>query len=104
MARLRADRNHALDESLPEPARSSDGTASTIAGSSFDATPLRLSETDGPVAARGLAREHEASVPALPRRRAGATDEEESQESSPCTDQACRSELSEPKVEHGLRE
>src|SRR5580704_459605 len=75
-----------------------------LRGSSFHANPLRLSETDGHVAARRLACKHQACLPTLPRRRAGATDEEESQESGPNADQACRSELSESTVEHGLRE
>jgi hypothetical protein len=89
---------------LSEPARSPDRTASAIAGSRFHANPLRLSETDGDVAARRLAGKHEAGLPTVPRRRIGATDEEEGQESGPGADQACRGELFEPTVEHGLRE
>jgi HTH-like domain len=40
----------------------------------------------------------------LYREEAGARDQEEGQESGPGADQACRSELSEPMMEHGLCE
>jgi len=50
-------------ESLSKSARSAERTAGATAGSGIHANPLRLSETDGAVAARRLAGKYQTGLP-----------------------------------------
>ena len=101
---LWADRDHTLDQPLPESARSARRAAHAHTGVSWQQGPVRIPALNGVTATGRMESEYEASLPAVSGRRATSTNEETCQTSRTRTSFFTRGSATESTMEYGLRE